>query len=146
MPTSWNSVPSVGKKKRSRRLAELRGRSLAASCRLRAIEALVIFCEGLGDFATVQNRSLPTINFCFTPLRAAFDPYYQRSFLEEKKAGMLSRALHWSANQAFRVADRRVWRGYDHVIAISEEVRRDRERRLWDRQIELLFRAWIQIA
>ena len=107
---------------------------------LEGFEALVVFCEGLGDFATVQNRSLPTINFCFTPLRAAFDPFYQRSFLEEKNAGMLSRALHWSANQAFKVADRRVWRSYDHVIAISEEVRRRIVNgRLWDGQIETLF-------
>jgi glycosyltransferase involved in cell wall biosynthesis len=107
---------------------------------LEGYDALVIFCEGLGDFATVQNRSLPTINFCFTPLRAAFDAFYQRGFLEMKKAGPLSRALHWGANQAFRAVDRRVWSHYDHVVAISEEVkRRIVNGRLWNREIELLY-------
>jgi glycosyltransferase involved in cell wall biosynthesis len=103
-------------------------------------DALVIFCEGLGDFATVQNRSLPTINLCFTPLRAAFDPFYHRSLLKSRGAGPLTRATHWSANEAFRAVDRRVWRNYDHVIAISEEVRkRIVNGRLWQRQIETLY-------
>lgn len=103
-------------------------------------DALVIFCEGLGDFATVQNRSLPTVNFCFTPLRAAFDPFYERAFLKTRNASLPTRAIHWSVNRAFRVVDRRVWRNYDHVIAISEEVRRRIVKgRLWDGQIETLY-------
>ncbi|MBC8165297.1 MAG: glycosyltransferase [Bryobacteraceae bacterium] len=103
-------------------------------------DALVIFCEGLGDFATVQNRSLPTVNFCFTPLRAAFDPLYQSTFLNMKNAGPLTRGVHACANRAFAIADRRVWKNYDHVIAISEEVRRRIvDGRLWDGPVELLY-------
>src|SRR5262249_14439675 len=40
-------------------------------------DAFVVFCEGLGDLTLFRNTSVPTACLCFTPLRAAFDPYYQ---------------------------------------------------------------------
>lgn len=90
---------------------------------LDGFDVLVVFCEGLGDFVTIRNGGIPTICLCFTPLRAAFDPEYQRGYLAMTGPSPGRRLLLAGAMAAFRLIDRRLWRRYDRVIAISTEVR-----------------------
>ncbi len=86
-------------------------------------QALVVFCEGLGDFVNFRNSHLPVICLCLTPLRASFDPHYQEVYLQMKGASLLRRLLLNGFGAAFRVADRIAWRRYSKVFAISGEVR-----------------------
>jgi len=69
-------------------------------------QAIVVFCEGLGDFVNIRNNHLPAMCVCFTPLRAAFDEHYQSAYLE-RHGNTLWRttALHLFA-KAFRGVDR----------------------------------------
>jgi glycosyltransferase involved in cell wall biosynthesis len=87
-------------------------------------DALVIFCEGLGDFINFRNYKIPVICLCFTPLRAAFDPHYQREYLAMNGNGLTRRASLSAMSGAFRFVDRLTWKRYRRVFAISEEVRR----------------------
>jgi glycosyltransferase involved in cell wall biosynthesis len=90
---------------------------------LEGFDALVVFCEGLGDLITIRNTRIPTVCLCFTPLRAAFDPEYQRGYLAMKGGGIARRLLLGASRLAFRILDRQLWKRYDRVIAISSEVR-----------------------
>lgn len=83
--------------------------------------ALVVFCEGLGDLATFR-ASVPALCVCLTPLRAAFDPHYQERYLALRGRSRLRAGMLTAAGAAFRAIDRRAWRNYRHVIAISREV------------------------
>jgi glycosyltransferase involved in cell wall biosynthesis len=87
-------------------------------------DALVVFCEGLGDFTLFRNHSIPVACLCFTPLRAVFDEHYASRYLE--RAGNTSgrRAMLGAASFLFRRIDRFLWRRYQRVFAISKEVRR----------------------
>ncbi|HEX4769541.1 MAG TPA: glycosyltransferase family 4 protein [Bryobacteraceae bacterium] len=86
-------------------------------------QALVVFCEGVGDFATFRNSRLPLVCLCFTPLRAAFDPHYQKALFSRKRNKKLSELLVKGLAAAFRFADRVVWKKYAHIFAISSEVK-----------------------
>ena len=91
---------------------------------LEGYDALVVLSEGLGDFATFRNHDLPIICLCLTPLRAAFDPYYQCGYLAMHRDRPWSRLALGAAGAAFRTADRLAWKRYERVLAISGEVRR----------------------
>ena len=52
---------------------------------LEGYDAVVVFCEGLGDFLHFRNASVPVICLCFTPLRAAFDVPYQEHYLSKNQ-------------------------------------------------------------
>lgn len=86
------------------------------------VDGLVIWCDGIGDLVTFRNHSLPVFNICCTPLRAAFDPAYQKQALESRSA--LQRVLFHTFKHGFRLVDRLAWRHYRNVIAISGEVKR----------------------
>jgi glycosyltransferase involved in cell wall biosynthesis len=83
-------------------------------------DALLVVCEGLGDLAALRSR-IPTFNLCLTPLRIAFDPVYRRRYLDD--CPPLRRATIEIGCRFFRVFDRLAWRRYQHVFAISEEIR-----------------------
>lgn len=85
------------------------------------VDAVVIWCDGLGDMIVFRNHSLPVFNICFTPLRAVFDPIYAKLALRGRS--LPERLLFHAFRQGFRFVDRRAWRHYRRVIAISEEVR-----------------------
>jgi glycosyltransferase involved in cell wall biosynthesis len=104
-------------------------------------DALVVFCEGLGDFTTFRNCSVPAVCVCFTPLRAAFDPYYQQGYLALKKGGLRRRAALKAFAAAFRAIDRTAWRKYERVFAISQEVRRRilRGRLCGDEKVKVIY-------
>jgi glycosyltransferase involved in cell wall biosynthesis len=87
-------------------------------------DALVVFCEGIGDLITFRNHQIPAICVCLTPLRAAFDPVYQAEYLRMHNNRWSRRMALSLAAGAFRVVDRRAWNHYSHVFAISGEVKR----------------------
>jgi glycosyltransferase involved in cell wall biosynthesis len=89
---------------------------------LNDFDALVVVCEGLGDLVVFRNGRLPTLCFCLTPLRIAFDSEYRHRYFGHH--GLLRRAVVLAGTAAFRVFDRLAWRSYDRVMCISEEVRR----------------------
>jgi glycosyltransferase involved in cell wall biosynthesis len=84
------------------------------------VDVLMICCDGLGPLITFGHRSRPTINLCFTPLRAAYDPEYRRRLLSRGRA---KRALGLTAEAVFRLFDQMAWRNFDAVICIGENVR-----------------------
>ncbi|MDA8093252.1 MAG: glycosyltransferase [Betaproteobacteria bacterium] len=84
-------------------------------------DAIVVWCDGIGDMVTFRNRSVPVFNICSTPLRAAFDPVYEQLALAQR--GPLSRVPYRLFKQAFRAVDRLAWKNYAGVIATSAEVR-----------------------
>ena len=84
--------------------------------------ALLVVCEGLGDFITFRNRSVPAVCLCLTPLRAAFDPHYMETYLARTQGTPAKRLAMIALASAFRVVDRVAWRRYRAVVAISREV------------------------
>jgi glycosyltransferase involved in cell wall biosynthesis len=88
---------------------------------LTGYDAFVVWCDGMGDFAVFRNHRLPTFNICSTPLRAAFDPVYQRQVLAARRG--LSRAALYIFRFLFRMTDKMAWRHYDGVISTSAEVK-----------------------
>jgi glycosyltransferase involved in cell wall biosynthesis len=91
---------------------------------LKGQDALVVICEGLGDLVTFRNHQIPTICICLTPLRAAFDPYYQAEYLRRNQNRWYRRVTLRSAAAAFEVIDRYAWKRYDRVFAISQEIKK----------------------
>jgi glycosyltransferase involved in cell wall biosynthesis len=86
-------------------------------------DALVVFCEGLGDLVTFRNSGIPMICVCLTPLRAAFDPHYQQNYLALKGNTRMRRVALSVLAKSFRLIDRVAWKRYSRVFAISQEVR-----------------------
>jgi len=89
---------------------------------LEGYDALVILCDGLGDFLTFRHRSVPIFTICFTPLRAAFDPVYETFAYSQRS--FKGRVAYKLFKAAFRRVDPLAWHRYDGVIAISHEVKR----------------------
>jgi len=87
-------------------------------------DALVVFCEGLGDLVLLRKGAIPAVCLCFTPLRAAFDAHYQREYLAHNTGRWWREPLLALYAAGFRAIDRRLWRRYDGIVAISGEVRR----------------------
>lgn len=38
------------------------------------VDAIAVWCDGIGDLVALRNHDLPLFNICSTPLRAVFDP------------------------------------------------------------------------
>ncbi|MEO7143856.1 MAG: glycosyltransferase family 4 protein [Bryobacteraceae bacterium] len=91
---------------------------------LEGYDALVVFCEGLGDFLMFRNTSIPVICLCFTPLRAAFDVPYQERYLSANPGRFWRGPALAISSAIYRAIDRRLWKKYRAVFAISAEVRR----------------------
>ncbi len=84
-------------------------------------DAIVVWCDGVGDLIAIRNNDLPLFNICSTPLRAAFDPVYETMSLKDK--GILYKLFYKIFKHAFRVVDRKAWSKYDGVITTSTEVK-----------------------
>ena len=48
-------------------------------------DALVVSSEGLGDFITFRNHSVPVICYCHTPLKVIHDRFVRRKYLNENR-------------------------------------------------------------
>lgn len=91
---------------------------------LEGFDALVVSCDGLGDLALLRNTDVPAACLCFTPLRAAFDPFYQQSYLSRNSGKFWRTPILRTGAAVFRALSRYVWKRYGKVFAISEEVKR----------------------
>ena len=70
-----------------------------------------------------RNSQLPLVCLCFTPLRAAFDPHYQKALLSRSGGKRPAEFLLKALARAFRFVDRFAWKKYAHIFAISSEVK-----------------------
>ncbi|MFZ5562619.1 MAG: glycosyltransferase family 1 protein, partial [Thermodesulfobacteriota bacterium] len=64
-------VIEAGRLSVRRDMASVLGVALAIMCRkldLKGYDALVVWCDGMGDLITFRNRDLPVFNICSTPL------------------------------------------------------------------------------
>jgi glycosyltransferase involved in cell wall biosynthesis len=117
-------LPRVSVRRSFHHVASAGWRMLHQKLDLGNQDALVVFCEGLGDLVTFRNHDIPLICLCLTPLRAAFDSLYQEEYLRMHRNQWYRRLALKAGAAAFRVVDRRAWKHYAHVFAISNEVKR----------------------
>lgn len=89
---------------------------------LEGFDALLVVCEGLGDFVVLRRPSVPAFCLCLTPLRIAFDSVYRANYMREQSAA--KRSVVRIGSGFFRTVDRRAWRNYRRIFPISEEVRK----------------------
>lgn len=87
---------------------------------LSGFDAMVVSSEGLGDFITFRNHSIPVICYCHTPLKVVHDRFARRRYLENHR---LMAPAFYSFAAVFKVVDHLAWRYYDHTFCNSEEVR-----------------------
>ncbi|MFZ5562846.1 MAG: glycosyltransferase, partial [Thermodesulfobacteriota bacterium] len=117
-------VIEAGRLSVRRDMASVLGVALAIMCRkldLKGHDALVVWCDGMGDLITFRNRDLPVFNICSTPLRAVYDPAYVRQALKER--GPLARLAFRAFQLVFDRFDRLAWQRYRGVVATSAEVK-----------------------
>ena len=103
-------------------VARAASRILTQRVDLAGFDAVLVVCEGLGDLFVMRRRRLPAVCLCLTPLRVAFDEHYRARYLDNRPA--LHRLVVHAGARAFRALDRRAWRRYRRVFAISREVKR----------------------
>jgi glycosyltransferase involved in cell wall biosynthesis len=82
------------------------------------IDAALVLSEGLGNLSAGRFAA-PTLCLCLTPLKVAYEQVTRDRFYEHG-----GRIHYRAAFAGFRALDRRTWRHYEHVLCISEEVRR----------------------
>jgi glycosyltransferase involved in cell wall biosynthesis len=85
-------------------------------------DALFVVSEGLGDMIAFRNHARPSVCYCLTPLRAAFDEEYQRRSYASRDA--LGKVALWAGLALFRFVDRLAWKRYTRVLFLSAEVAR----------------------
>ena len=73
--------------------------------------------ESIGNLGTVRTNGVPLMCLCLTPLRVAYDPIIRSHF--EAKANPITRM----AVRGFSMLDRQLWKRYQQVFAISQEVK-----------------------
>jgi glycosyltransferase involved in cell wall biosynthesis len=82
-------------------------------------DALFVLSEGLGDFILSRNHQKPSLCYCLTPLRAAFDPVYREQAFH--KRGILGRLALKAGLGAFSAIDKLAWKRYTRVLFLSKE-------------------------
>ncbi len=88
---------------------------------LKEHDALVVWCDGMGDMITLRNRQLPAFNICSTPLRPVFDPEYIKQALSQRGPG--AKIAFKLFQFFFKAVDMMAWKKYSGVIATSTEVK-----------------------
>lgn len=86
------------------------------------VDALVVWCDGLGDLVTFRNSRLPLINICSTPLRAVFDPVYLSTVTKDFR--LPGKLLYAVFKYGFRFVDRIAWKKFTGIVTTSGEVRK----------------------
>lgn len=89
---------------------------------LDGFDALVVFCEGVGDLTLLRNHQIPALNLCLTPLRIAFDEVYRENW--SRDFSVAKRVAVAGGSAVFRAVDRLAWKHYGRVFCISGEVKR----------------------
>lgn len=89
---------------------------------LKGYDALIVWCDGMGDMVTFRNNNIPVFSICSTPLRPVFDPVYIRQALLNRS--FFGRIAFRFFQLVFRVVDIMAWKRYQGVIATSSEVKK----------------------
>lgn len=84
-------------------------------------DALVVSSEGLGDFVTFRNHSLPVICYCHTPLKVVHDSFVRKRYLDENRR---MRIPFYLFSRLFCFFDKLAWKKYDYIFCNSNEVKR----------------------
>lgn len=84
-------------------------------------QGIVVWCDGIGDMLTFRNADRPLFNICSTPLRAAFDPIYEKMAMEHRGIG--GKTAYQVFKHLFKALDRMAWKRYRGVVSTSTEVR-----------------------
>lgn len=84
-------------------------------------DGIVVWCDGIGDLLTFRNDHLHLFNICSTPLRAAFDPIYEKLAMAQR--GLAGKLAYQVFKHSFRWVDRLAWKHYRGVISTSTEVK-----------------------
>lgn len=87
---------------------------------LNDFDALVVSSEGLADFITLRNHSVPVICYCHTPLKIIHDRAIRKRYLDENKK---MRIPFFLFSSIFKLFDKFAWRHYQHVFCNSGEVK-----------------------
>jgi len=96
--------------------------AVIASTRLppTAHDGLLVSSEGFGDLIMARNSGLPSVCLCYTPLKILHDPVTRDRLVGGRR---LRGAALTAVGAPFAAVDRRLWRRYRFVLAISEETR-----------------------
>lgn len=81
-------------------------------------ESLFVISEGLGNVMAARSP-VPTSCICLTPLKVVYDSHTRNRFFDGRR-----RPHYNAAFNLYEAADRRFWRSYVRVFAISDEVKR----------------------
>jgi len=87
---------------------------------LDSYDAMVVSSEGVGDFITFRNHSVPVVCYCHTPLKVIHDSFIRRKYLNENPRMKIPFTLY---SEAFKIVDKFAWRYYRYVFCNSDEVR-----------------------
>jgi glycosyltransferase involved in cell wall biosynthesis len=83
-------------------------------------QGLLVSSEGLGDFILNHYRG-SSVAFCHTPLKILYDPATREALRAQSRSKY---AVLQMLGPAFGLADRRMWRRFDHVFANSSETKK----------------------
>jgi glycosyltransferase involved in cell wall biosynthesis len=86
---------------------------------LSGFDLFLVHSEGLADLITFRNNSVPTVFFCYTPLRPIFDENHMRYVTQKNNRVTISLFHIFSAS--FKLIDRYLWSKFKNVIFISKE-------------------------
>lgn len=89
---------------------------------LNGFDALMVHSEGLGDLILLRNSDIPTICYCYTPLRPVFDEDYRKHAL--KRRDFFSRLVFYVFSFLFKNLDKALWKKYDYILFSSNETKR----------------------
>lgn len=85
-------------------------------------DLLMVHSEGLGDLILFRNHSIPTINFCHTPLRPVFDKNYRLH--ARSRRSHIGKIFYNLFSIIFKNIDKYLWKKYKLVIFNSKETLR----------------------
>ncbi len=85
-------------------------------------DAFVVWSDGIGDLATIRNHTLPSFVICSTPLRAVFDPVYEKKALAMRN--IYGKIAYKIFKKIFKSVDQVAWSYFNGVIATSKEVKK----------------------
>ena len=87
---------------------------------LEKFDVLVISTAGFSEFMALRNDSIPTIAFCFTPLRVIHDPVIKEKYMHENP-GAAKRSAYHVFSATYQALERAAWRKFKFAIVQSKE-------------------------
>jgi len=87
---------------------------------LSKFDVFLVATSGFSEFVTMRNAGIPTVAFCFTPLRVIHDPEIRRKYLAEHRGP--ARAIPYHVfSKVYRLFEKASWKKFKFVIMQSRE-------------------------